>query len=71
MSGEPFDPEDEEGVWLFYRFADAWGLKVGDSFTSHAMGQDITKTIKGLIVTPEYEFACASHSTSVRKSLQR
>lgn len=60
MSGEPFDPEDEEGVWLFYRFADAWGLKVGDSFTSHAMGQDITKTIKGLIVTPEYEFACAS-----------
>ena len=60
IKGEGFDPDDTEGVWLFYRFADAWGLKVGDEFTSHALGQDITKTIRGLVVTPEYEFACAS-----------
>ena len=60
MEGEDYDPDDEDGVWLFYRFANAWKLKVGDSFTSHAFGQDITKTIKGLVATPEYEYACAS-----------
>ena len=60
IKGVEFDPGDEDGVWLFYRFADAWGLSVGDSFTSHVLGQDITKTIRGLIATPEYEFACAS-----------
>ena len=60
IDGVGFDPKDKDGVWLFYRFADAWKLKVGDSFTSHVMGQDITKTIRGLITTPEYEFACAS-----------
>lgn len=60
IDGVGFDPKDKDGVWLFYRFADAWELKVGDSFTSHVMGQDITKTIRGLITTPEYEFACAS-----------
>ena len=43
MSGKPFDPADTEGVWLFYRFANAWGLKVGDEFTVHALGQDFTR----------------------------
>ena len=60
IEGEDYDPDDEDGVWLFYRFANAWKLKVGDSFTSHVLGQDITKTVKGLVTTPEYEFACAS-----------
>ncbi len=60
MSGSDFDPSDTDGVWLFYRFADAWGLKPGDSFTSNVAGQSITKTIRGLIITPEFEFACAS-----------
>ena len=63
MSGKPFDPADTDGVWLFYRFANAWGLKVGDEFTVHALGQDFTKTIRGLVVTPEYEYACASSDT--------
>ena len=60
IEGEDYDPDDEDGVWLFQRFAEAWGLKVGDSFTSHVMGLDLTKTIKGLVATPEYEYACAS-----------
>ena len=60
MNGSDFDPSDESGVWLFYRFADKWGLKVGDKFTVHVCGQDIEKEIKGLVITPEYEFACAS-----------
>ncbi len=60
MKGEDYDPSDESGVWLFYRFADKWGLKVGDKFSVHVSGQDIEKEIKGLVITPEYEFACAS-----------
>lgn len=60
MKGAAYDPDDTDGVWLFYRFADAWGLKIGDSFTAHVLGQDITKTIRGFVATPEYEFACAS-----------
>lgn len=61
--GAAFDPKDTEGVWLFSKFADAWGLKVGDSFTVHALGQDMEKEIRGLVSTPEYEFACASSDT--------
>lgn len=63
MSGKAFDPSDTDGVWLFYRFANAWGLKPGDDFTVHVLGQDFTKKIRGLVVTPEYEYACASSDT--------
>ena len=60
IKGADYDPSDTEGVWLFFKFADAWKLNVGDRFTAHVMGQDIENEIKGLITTPEYEFACAS-----------
>ena len=60
VEGAEFDPSDTEGVWMFYRFADAWDFKLGDSFTVHVLGQDITKQIRGFVATPEYEYACAS-----------
>ncbi len=60
LKGSDYDPADTDGVWLFSRFADAWKLNVGDRFTVHVLGLDIEKEIKGLIATPEYEFACAS-----------
>lgn len=60
VSGAGYDPTDTEGVWLFYRFADAWKISVGDKFTAHVMGQDIEKTVRGTLTTPEYEFACSS-----------
>jgi len=63
VEGADYDPQDTEGLWLFSRFAETWGIKVGDRFTVHAMGLDIEKQVKGLIVTPEYEFACASTDT--------
>ena len=63
VKGEAYDPADEDGVWLFYRFAEAWKLNIGDKFTVHAMGLDIEKTIKGFIITPEYEYACSSSDT--------
>lgn len=61
--GADFDANDEDGLWLFSRFAETWGIKVGDKFTVHVMGLDIEKKVKGLVVTPEYEFACASTDT--------
>jgi len=63
VDGADFDANDENGLWLFSRFAETWNIKVGDTFTVHAMGLDIEKEVKGLIVTPEYEFACASTDT--------
>ncbi|HAG14256.1 MAG TPA: peptide ABC transporter permease, partial [Ruminococcus sp.] len=63
VEGADYDADDPDGLWLFSRFAETWGIRVGDSFTVHVMGLDIEKTVKGLIVTPEYEFACASTDT--------
>lgn len=63
VDGADFNADDENGLWLFSRFAETWGIKVGDKFTVHVMGLDIEKEVKGLIVTPEYEFACASTDT--------
>ncbi len=63
VAGADFDPDDPDGLWLFSRFAETWDIKVGDKFTVHVMGLDIEKEVKGLIVTPEYEFACASTDT--------
>lgn len=63
VDGSDFDPEDTDGLWLFSRFAEAWDIKVGDKFTVHVMGIDIEKEVRGLIITPEYEFACASTDT--------
>ena len=63
IEGADFNADDENGLWLFSRFAETWGIKVGDKFTVHVMGLDIEKEVKGLIVTPEYEFACASTDT--------
>ena len=63
VEGAAFDADDADGLWLFSRFAEAWDIHVGDSFTVHVMGLDIEKKVKGLIVTPEYEFACASTDT--------
>ncbi|MBR1724975.1 MAG: ABC transporter permease, partial [Ruminococcus sp.] len=63
MEGEDFDPNDTDGVWVAFRFAEAWDLKLGDKLTVHVMGQDIEKEIKGFIASPEYEFSCASTDT--------
>lgn len=63
VDGSDFDPEDTDGLWLFSRFAETWDIKVGDKFTVHVMGLDIEKEVRGLIITPEYEFACASTDT--------
>ena len=63
IEGADFNADDTEGLWLFSRFAETWGIKTGEKLTVHVMGLDIEKEVKGLLVTPEYEFACASTDT--------
>ena len=63
IEGADFNADDTEGLWLFSRFAETWGIKTGEKLTVHVMGLEIEKEVKGLIVTPEYEFACASTDT--------
>ncbi|MDO5292024.1 MAG: FtsX-like permease family protein [bacterium] len=63
VEGEPFDPTNPNGIWLNNRFAEETGVKVGDTYTltynNGVTDIEITKTIKGLIMSPEYEYYIA------------
>lgn len=56
ISGEKFDPADQDGIWIANAFAKRRNLHVGDTFTMEYNGATFTRTIKGLIESPEYEF---------------
>ena len=60
--GEDFNPEDESGVWLDKRFADAWDLKVGDKITFKFGDSKIKKEIKGIGYSPEYIYESSPSS---------
>ena len=60
--GTDFDPADDSGVWLDYRFAEARKLEVGDNITFEFDGQEITKEIKGLGYSPEYIYESSPNS---------
>ncbi len=60
VSGEDFNPNDKNGIWINKNFADEWKLKAGDDFTVEYGGIEFTKTIKGVVLSPEYEYMCAS-----------
>lgn len=57
VDGDKFNMDDEEGIWLDKRFADAHNLKVGDKVKVEFNGLSIEKTIKGLGYSPEYVYA--------------
>ena len=60
VEGADFDPSDPDGFWLCETFAQAWDIHVGDDFTASYDGILITKSVKGIVVSPEYEYMCAS-----------
>ena len=60
--GEDFDPNDDGGVWLDTRFADARNLKVGDKISFEFDNQTIKKQIKGLGYSPEYIYEVSPYS---------
>lgn len=60
--GEDFNPNDDSGVWLDARFADARDLKVGDEISFEFDNETITKEIKGLGYSPEYIYEVSPSS---------
>ncbi|MBR2736334.1 MAG: FtsX-like permease family protein [Firmicutes bacterium] len=54
VEGEEIDFHDTDSLWINRQFADAWDLKPGDAFSFSCAGQTVTKTIAGLILSPEY-----------------
>jgi len=59
VEGADFDPTDPDGIWLCRTFAEAWNIQAGSTFTISYDGIEITKEVKGLVVSPEYEYMCA------------
>lgn len=60
VSGEDFNPADRDGIWINRNFAEAWSINIGDDFTVEYGGVTFTKTVKGTVLSPEYEYMCAS-----------
>ena len=60
--GEDFNPNDDSGVWLDTRFAEARNMKVGDKITFEFDNRTITKQIKGLGYSPEYIYEVSPSS---------
>ena len=60
--GEDFNPNDDSGVWLDTRFAEARDLKIGDKITFEFDNRTITKEIRGLGYSPEYIYEVSPSS---------
>ena len=54
ISGSGYDPGSTDGIWLSDRYANANGVKVGDSMTVVYKGVEISGVVKGLIKSGEY-----------------
>ncbi len=53
-SGEAYDPESEDGIWLSDRYAAANGIQLGDSMSLTYKMIEVTGTVKGLVKSSEY-----------------
>ena len=56
INGENFNINDENGIWLDKRFADANNLTIGDNITLEYGTIKITKEIKGIGYSPDYVY---------------
>jgi len=56
LEGQEINIDDEDGIWLDKRFADAHNLKINDKIKLEMNGTNIEKTIKGLGYSPEYVY---------------
>ena len=53
-SGEDYDPESTDGIWLSDSYAAANGVSVGDSLTMSYKTITVAGTVKGLVKSSEY-----------------
>ena len=56
FKGRDFDENDKEGIWIDKRFADGRNLDVGDKITLKFDGKTVSKTIRGIMYSPEYVY---------------
>ncbi len=60
VKGTNFNPKDKDGIWINKNFADEWNIEIGNNFTIEYGGVKFAKTVKGFVLSPEYEYICAS-----------
>ena len=56
FKGKDFDPNDEDGIWIDKRFADGRNLDIGDKITLKFDGNEVSKTVRGIMYSPEYVY---------------
>ncbi len=56
FKGEDFNPKDKEGIWIDKRFADGRDLDIGDKITLKFDGKEVSKTVRGIMYSPEYVY---------------
>ena len=56
FKGTDFNPNDEEGIWIDKRFSDKRNLDIGDKISLKYNGTTISKTIRGIMYSPEYVY---------------
>lgn len=60
-----FDGSDEKGVWLNWSFAKEWDISVGDDIELEYNGVRFTRTVRGLMMEPEYEYTKAEKDSDI------
>ena len=56
FEGKDFNPNDEGGIWIDKRFADGRNLDIGDKITLKFDGNKVSKTVRGIMYSPEYVY---------------
>lgn len=57
VEGDVFSLTDKDGVWMDLNFAKAKGLHVGDQISFAIDAMTLKKTIRGLVMSPEYVYS--------------
>ena len=60
-----FDSSDKDGVWLNWSFANEWDISVGDRIKLEYNGMQFERTVRGLIMEPEYEYTKAEKDSDI------
>lgn len=60
-----FDGDDKDGVWLNGSFAKEWNIAVGDKIKLEYNGVKFERTVRGLIMEPEYEYTKAEKDSDI------
>ena len=64
MSGEDYDPESADGVWLSEKFAESNSMKIGDEIKLAYKTVSVTVKVKGLVKSGEY-LVCVRDETQI------